>query len=105
VIKNLCATKNSVYSKKPQTIDDLKMNVTEHIRNADRAILNNADRAILNSADRAILNNADRAILNNADRAILNNADRAVLHTVSENTVRCVNKCLDTGGGQFEHYL
>jgi hypothetical protein len=26
--------------------------------------------------------------------------DRAIL-----NTVRHVNKCLETGGGQFEHYL
>jgi hypothetical protein len=56
--------KNSVCSNNPQIIYDLKMAITEHIRNADRAILNNADRAILNNADRAILNNADRAILN-----------------------------------------
>jgi len=33
------------------------------------------------------------------------NADRAVLNTVFENTVRRVNKCLETGGGHFEHYL
>jgi hypothetical protein len=33
------------------------------------------------------------------------NADRAVLNTVFENTVRCFNKCLETGGGHFEHYL
>jgi hypothetical protein len=57
------------------------------------------------NADRAILNNADHAVLNNADRAVLNNADRAILNTVFENTVRGVNKCLETGGGQFEHYL
>jgi len=25
--------------------------------------------------------------------------------TVFENTVRRVNKCLETGGGHFEHYL
>jgi hypothetical protein len=31
--------------------------------------------------------------------------DRAILNTVFENTVRCVNKCLETGGGHFEHYL
>jgi hypothetical protein len=62
---------------------------TEYIRNAYRAILNSADSAILNSADRAILNSADRAILN----------------TVFENTVRRVDKCLETGGGQFEHYM
>jgi len=47
------------------TIDELKMAITEYIRNVDRAILN----------------------------------------TVFENTVRHVNKCLETGGGHFEHYL
>ena len=47
------------------TIDELKMAITEYIRNVDRAILN----------------------------------------TVFENTVRCVNKCLETGGGHFEYYL
>jgi signal transduction protein with GAF and PtsI domain len=31
--------------------------------------------------------------------------NRAVLNTVFENTVRDVNKCLETGGGHFEHYL
>jgi hypothetical protein len=46
------------------TINDLKMAITEYIRNADRAILN----------------------------------------TVFENTVRRVNKCLETGGGHFENY-
>ena len=45
------------------TIDELKMAVTEHIRNVDRAILN----------------------------------------TVFENTVKRVDKCLETGGGHFEH--
>jgi hypothetical protein len=30
--------------------------------------------------------------------------DRAILNTVFENTVRRVNKCLETDGGQFEHY-
>jgi hypothetical protein len=70
-------------------IDDFKMSITEYIRNVDRAILNSADRAKLNSADRAILNSADRAILN----------------TVFENTFRRINKCLETGGGHFEHYL
>jgi hypothetical protein len=57
--------KNSVYLNSPHTIDDLKMAITEYIRNADRAILN----------------------------------------TVFENTVRHVSKCLETGGGHFEHYL
>jgi hypothetical protein len=33
------------------------------------------------------------------------NVDRAVLNTVFENTVRRVNKCLETGVGQFEDYL
>jgi hypothetical protein len=59
------AIKNSVYSYNPHTIDDLKMAITEYIRNVYRAILN----------------------------------------TVFENTVRLVNKCLQTGGGHFEHYL
>jgi len=53
-----------VYSKNANTIDDLKMAVTEYeyTRNVD-------------------------------------------LNTVLENTVRRVNKCLETGGGHFEHYL
>ena len=34
----------------------------------------------------------------------IRNVDRAVLNTVFENTVRRVNKCLETGGGHFEHY-
>jgi hypothetical protein len=33
------------------------------------------------------------------------NVDRAILNTVFENTVRRVNKYLETGGGHFEHYL
>jgi hypothetical protein len=35
----------------------------------------------------------------------IQNADRAILNTVFENTVQHVNKCLETGGGHFEHYL
>jgi hypothetical protein len=35
----------------------------------------------------------------------IRNVDRAILNTVFENTVRRVNKCLETGGGRFEHYL
>jgi uncharacterized protein YerC len=31
--------------------------------------------------------------------------DRAILNTVFQNTVRRVNKCLETGGGHFEHRL
>jgi len=57
--------KNSVYSNSPHTIDDLKMAITEYIRNVDRALLN----------------------------------------MVFKNTVQHVNKCLETGGGHFEHYL
>jgi hypothetical protein len=59
------AMKNSVYSNNPHTIDELKMAITEHIRNFNRALPN----------------------------------------TVFENTVRRVNKCLETCGGRFEHYL
>jgi hypothetical protein len=33
------------------------------------------------------------------------NVDRAILNMVFENTVRRVNKCLETGGGHFDHYL
>jgi hypothetical protein len=57
--------KNSVCWNNPHSTDDLKMAITEYIRNVDRAVLN----------------------------------------TVFENTVRCVNKCLETGGGHFEYYL
>jgi hypothetical protein len=35
----------------------------------------------------------------------IRNVERAILNTVFENTVRRVNKCLETGGGHFEHYL
>jgi len=35
----------------------------------------------------------------------IRNMDRAILNTVFENTVRRVNKCLEIGGGHFEHYL
>ena len=53
--------KVSVHQKNnPHTIDELKMAITEYIRNVDR---------------------------------------RAMLNTVFENTVRRVNKCLETGGG------
>jgi len=49
----------------PHTTDDLKIAITEYIRNVDRAMLN----------------------------------------TVFENTVRRVNKCLENGGGHFEHSM
>jgi hypothetical protein len=35
----------------------------------------------------------------------IQNVDRAILTTVFENTVRHVNKCLETGRRHFEHYL
>jgi hypothetical protein len=35
----------------------------------------------------------------------IRNVDRAILNTVFKNTVRRVNKCLETGGGHFEHYV
>ena len=35
----------------------------------------------------------------------IRNVDRAILNTVFENTVQRVNKCLETGGGHFEHHL
>ena len=65
VIKKSLYTWRLQYSNNPHTTEDLKMAITEYIRNVDRAILN----------------------------------------TVSENTVRRVNKWLETGGGNFEHDL
>jgi hypothetical protein len=59
------AMKNKVYLNNAHTIDELKMAITEYIRNPERAIPN----------------------------------------TVFENTVRCINKCLETGRGHFEHYM
>jgi hypothetical protein len=35
----------------------------------------------------------------------IRNVERAIVNTVFENTVRRVNKCLETGGVYFEHYL
>jgi hypothetical protein len=35
----------------------------------------------------------------------IQNMDRAILNTVFENTVWRVNKCVETGGGHFKHYL
>jgi len=35
----------------------------------------------------------------------IRNVDSDILNTVFENTVRLVSKCLETGGGHFEHYL
>ena len=38
------AMKNSLYSNNPHIIDDLKMVITEYIRDVDRAILNTSSR-------------------------------------------------------------
>jgi len=35
----------------------------------------------------------------------IQNVDHAIPNMVFENTVQCVNRCLETGGGHFEHYL
>jgi len=59
--KSLCAPDD--YN--PHTTDNLKIAITEYIRNVERVILN----------------------------------------MVFENTVWRVNKCLENGGGHFEHYL
>ena len=40
-----------------------------------------------------------------AIKEYIQNVDHAMLNTVFKNTVRRVNKCLETGGGHFEHYL
>jgi len=42
---------------------------------------------------------------NSAFKGLMWNVDRAILNTVFENTIQRVNKCLETGGGHFEHYL
>ena len=65
LIYKLLGVKGLMYSNNPHTIDDLKMAVTEYIRNVYRAILN----------------------------------------AVFENTVRRINRCLETGGAHFEYYL
>jgi hypothetical protein len=35
--------KNSVYSNNPHIVDDLKMSITEYVRNMDCAVLNTVD--------------------------------------------------------------
>ena len=35
----------------------------------------------------------------------IRNVDRAILNIVFRNTVWRIKKCLETGGGHFEHYL
>jgi len=35
----------------------------------------------------------------------IRNVDRGILNAAFENTVRRVNKCLETGGWIFEYYL
>jgi len=44
-------------------------------------------------------------VLKMAITGYIRNAGRAILNTVYEKTVRRVNKCLEAGGGHFEHYL
>jgi hypothetical protein len=43
--------------------------------------------------------------LKTATTEYLGNVDCAILNMVLKNTVRHINKCLETGGGHFEHYL
>jgi hypothetical protein len=40
-----------------------------------------------------------------AIKEYIRNVDRAILNMVFENTVLRVSKCLETGGGHFEHYF
>ena len=55
--------------------------------------------------DYSTKNTQKYSILNSFITEHIQNADRAILNTVFENTVRRVNKCLETGRGHFEHYL
>jgi len=55
--------------------------------------------------DYSIKKTHKNSIVNSFVSEYIRNVDRAVLNTVFENTVRRVNKCLVTGGGNFEHYL
>jgi hypothetical protein len=77
----------TVQKTQKHKIDDLKMAITEYIRNADRAVLNR-----------------DRAVLNR-DRAVLN-TDRAILNTVFENSLACQYVSGDWRGTweNVEHY-
>jgi hypothetical protein len=45
------------------------------------------------------------SIINTFITEYIQNVYRAILNTVFENTDRRVNKCLETGGKHFEHYL
>jgi hypothetical protein len=49
-------TKNLVYSNNPHTINDLKMAITEYIRNVDCAILNMSSRTQLISWTNGVRN-------------------------------------------------
>jgi hypothetical protein len=40
-----------------------------------------------------------------ANTEYIRNVDSGILNAVFENTVRRVNKCLETGRGHFEYYL
>ena len=55
--------------------------------------------------DYSTKNTQKYSILNSFITGYIRNVDRAILNTVVENTIRLVNKCLETGGGHFEHYL
>ena len=50
-------------------------------------------------------NTQNCSILNGFIKEYIRNMNRPMLNTVFENTVRRVNKCLETGWGHFEHYL
>jgi len=58
VNKSLCApddySTNSVYSNNPHTIDELKMAMTEYIRNVDRAILNTVFENIVRPVNKCL---------------------------------------------------
>jgi hypothetical protein len=51
------------------------------------------------------INIQKNSILNNFITEYIRNVDRAIPNTVLENTVRRVNKCVETGRGHFEHYM
>ena len=55
--------------------------------------------------DYSTKNTQKYSILDSLITEHIRNVDRAILNTVFEKTVRRVNKCLETGGGHFEHYL
>jgi hypothetical protein len=50
-------------------------------------------------------NTKKHSILNSFITEYIRNVDRAIMNKVFENTVQRVNKCLETEGGHFYHYL